>query len=157
MGLNKETFEAMKKLTSAIKKYIDEKYKNKDISFASNGNLLVTIDGVTKEFAPVVHTDEVYSIKYKLSNATCSNKIAIIGKGESYITTISAVDGYRLSTLTVTMGGVDITSSVYNDGTINIPNVTGIIFITVTTVSITDTNSSSINTATINNATVVSE
>ena len=62
-----------------------------------------------------------------------------------------------MSTLTVTMGGVDITSSVYNDGTINIPNVTGIIVITVTTVSITDTNSSSINTATINNATVVSE
>ena len=31
MGLNKETFEAMKKLTSAIKKYIDEKYKNNEI------------------------------------------------------------------------------------------------------------------------------
>lgn len=40
---------------------------------------------------------------------------------------------YIISQITITMGGVDITSSSYNEGTITIPTITGDVLITVTT------------------------
>jgi hypothetical protein len=47
----------------------------------------------------------------------------------SYETTLTSFDGSAF-TVSVTMGGVDITSSAYDDGKINIPTVTGEVVIT---------------------------
>jgi hypothetical protein len=51
---------------------------------------------------------------------------------EAYTATVTANSGYEMSSITVTMGGADITSSAVNGGNINITNVTGNIVITAT-------------------------
>jgi hypothetical protein len=47
-----------------------------------------------------------------------------------YEATISADDGYVIADISVQMGGVDVTDTVYQSGRISIPNVTGDILIT---------------------------
>jgi hypothetical protein len=74
-----------------------------------------------------------YTITNKLSNATNDNGASTIIAGSPYSASISALTGYELDTITVTMGGTDITSSVVSDNNISIANVTGNIIITVTT------------------------
>lgn len=77
-----------------------------------------------------------YSVTNNLSNASTSNGTATIMEGAAYVTTVTANSGYELSGVKVTMGGVDITASAVNGGTISIPNVTGNIVVTVTTTQI---------------------
>lgn len=72
-----------------------------------------------------------YSITKTVSNATISNSTTRIMKGKPYSATISVDEGCELSTVSVKMGGVDITSMSYADGTITIASVTGDIEITV--------------------------
>ena len=71
-----------------------------------------------------------YSVIYSLSNVVSSNITNSIKTGETYITTLNANRGYLLSSVSVKMGGIDITNDVYSDGTINIPSVTGNVIIT---------------------------
>lgn len=75
----------------------------------------------------------LYSVSYNLTNASSSNTSSDIIENMPYTTTISANASYYLEDVTVTMGGVDITSSVYANGSINIPAVTGNIIITAVT------------------------
>lgn len=74
-----------------------------------------------------------YSVMHKLTNCTSSNTDAVMVSGSSYTTTIMAATGYTLTgaTAMVTMGGVDITVSAYNNGVVNIAEVTGNIVISV--------------------------
>lgn len=76
-----------------------------------------------------------YSIKNNLTNAKTSNSAANIVSGNSYTATISANSGYELDSVTVTMGGTDVTSEVYADGVITISEVTGNVIITASAVS----------------------
>lgn len=74
-----------------------------------------------------------YSITRTLTNCT-SNKATInVEEGSAWTETLTANDGYKLSSVVVTMGGTDVTSSVYSDGVITISEVTGDIRITATT------------------------
>lgn len=75
-----------------------------------------------------------YSITNNLSNATNSNPNTIIAKNESYVATINPDSDYELASITVTMNGVDITSTAVSENSINISEVTGNIIVTVTTV-----------------------
>ena len=74
----------------------------------------------------------IYDITNTLTNVTTSNSANSIEENASYTATLTAADGYTLDTVTVTMGGADVTGTVYSNGTINIPNVTGNIVITAT-------------------------
>ena len=74
------------------------------------------------------------TITYNLSQVSSSNTTASIESGQSYTTTLTASTDYTLNTVTVTMGGVDITSTSYSSGTVSIPSVTGNIVITATAV-----------------------
>lgn len=71
-----------------------------------------------------------YTITKNLTNVTISNSATSVNENSSYSATLTPSDGYELSTVTITMGGTDITSSNYSGGTITIPNVTGNIVIT---------------------------
>ena len=71
-----------------------------------------------------------YTITKNLTNATLSNSATSVNENSSYSATLTANSGYELSTVTITMGGADITSSSYSNGTITISNVTGNIVIT---------------------------
>ena len=74
-----------------------------------------------------------YSVVNNLSNASTSNGTATIVDGSTYTATITANSGYELSSIRVTMGGVDITSTAVSGSNITIAKVTGDIVITATT------------------------
>lgn len=67
----------------------------------------------------------------KLEDATLSNTTTVY-TGDSYTGTITPASGASLGTVTVTMGGVNVTSTAYDQSTntISISNVTGDIIVT---------------------------
>jgi len=69
------------------------------------------------------------SISTSFENVEIDNTLTRISVGESYSATLTSTTSYGLDTVTVTMKGEDITSSVYNNGVITIPNVTGYVSI----------------------------
>ena len=72
-----------------------------------------------------------------LSHITTDNIADSVPMYESYSATLTADSGYSLSgaSVTVTMGGVDITSSCYTNGVISVPQVSGALVITATAAS----------------------
>lgn len=78
----------------------------------------------------------VYTVTNTLTNCTSNNSATTATQGTSYSATITASDGYTLdgATVSVTMGGTNITSTAYADGVITIANVTGDIVVTATAV-----------------------
>jgi hypothetical protein len=74
---------------------------------------------------------QTFTITNKLTGCTTSNPVTSVTEGASYSATFTLADGYgKYKAVTVTMGGNDVTSSVYADGTINIASVTGNVVIT---------------------------
>lgn len=90
------------------------KYEMEDGSIVNIGSLVVS--GIT-----------YVTVTNNLTNCTNSNSATQAVKGESYSATITAVSGYELSSVEVTMGGSPVTVS---GGTISIAEVTGNIVIT---------------------------
>lgn len=72
-----------------------------------------------------------YTITNTLSNAINNNNATEIEENQSYTATITANEGYSINSVIITMGGTDITNTVYNNGNINISSVTGDLVITV--------------------------
>lgn len=68
-----------------------------------------------------------HSITNALTNVTTNNDAVAAEDGTAYSATIAAEDGYTMSSVTVTMGGTDITATAYNSdtGVISIAAVTG--------------------------------
>lgn len=107
------------------------------VSPVSNGSCVITAKAgnysatcnVTINIEEEVKT---YTITNNLTNVTSSNNVTSIMEGSTYNATLSASSGYILGTVTVKMGGTDITSSAYSNGVINISSVTGNIVITAT-------------------------
>ena len=83
--------------------------------------------GTTEPEKPDVPVETTYAISNELINCTTSNSATSVKENATYSATLTANDGYTLTggTVTVTMGGVDITSTAYADGVISIAAVTG--------------------------------
>lgn len=85
-----------------------------------------------------VNAVNTWKISYELSNCTSNNTSTSITRGGSYTATITANTGYSLTNATVViyMGGVDVTSTVYNSSThvISVPSVNGNLSIAVSAV-----------------------
>lgn len=79
-----------------------------------------------------------YSVTNNLTNVTNSNSASSVLEGESYSATLSVLSDYNLTDVQITMGGVNITSSAYNDESheIYIASVTGNITITASATKI---------------------
>lgn len=79
-------------------------------------------------------TVKTYTITNNLSHCSNSNSIRSVNENSNYAATITPSEGYTLTdaSVTIVMGGTDITSTAYNNGTINIASVTGNIVITAT-------------------------
>ena len=71
-----------------------------------------------------------HSINNTLSHVVTDNEATSIEDGAAYTATLTADTGYILNSVTVTMGGTDITSTAYSNGNISIASVTGDIVIT---------------------------
>lgn len=80
-------------------------------------------------------TEETHSITNNLTNVTNSNSSIAIEDGKSYSANLMPVSG-QISNVSITMGGEDITASVYADGVISIQAVTGDIVITAIAVAV---------------------
>lgn len=94
----------------------------------TNATRTITVTGnatYTATFARIT-----YSVTKNLTNVTLSNTASTVDQGSAYTSNVTAAAGYVLSSVTVTMGGTDITSTAYSNGVINIGNVTGAIVIT---------------------------
>lgn len=74
------------------------------------------------------------SVLLVLSHVSSSNTQSTVEVGDSYTTTLTASTNYTLNTVSVSMGGVDVTATTYSSGTVSIPSVTGNIVITATAV-----------------------
>ena len=75
---------------------------------------------------------EAAAVVMTLTNVYSSNMIPIADVNGSYTTTLTPHEGKTLGTVTVKMGGVDISSSAYSGGVVTIASVTGNITITAT-------------------------
>lgn len=71
-----------------------------------------------------------YTITNNLSWCSTNNNATSVDGGVSYSATITPNSGYTIKTLTVTMGGTDITSTAVSGNSITINSVTGAIVIT---------------------------
>ena len=78
-----------------------------------------------------------YTVSNTLSNCTNSNNAERVVEGGEYSATITAASGYLLMNVVVTMGGDDVTSTVYSNGVIDILEVTGNITVYATASAIT--------------------
>ena len=99
---------------------------------ASTG--VITIDTVNGNIDITASYSGVsYSVTNNLTNVTNSNTDSTVPEQSAYSAELVSDEGYIKDSVTVTMGGTDITTDVYADGFINIPSVTGNIVITATT------------------------
>ena len=98
------------------------------------------VNALPAQETPVNPNPEVktYAITNTLTNCATSNSNSTITEGTAYAATISASTGYTLdgATVSVKMGGADITASAYSNGKISISSVTGNIVVTITAVKI---------------------
>lgn len=88
----------------------------------------------------VVNTIEKYTIIYNLTNVTSDNSITSIRTGESFTASLTASSGFNISSIVVTMGGADITSSAVNGSVISIASVAGDVVITAVASELNYTN-----------------
>ena len=94
-------------------------------------------DSVITKNQPIDNVLTYYTIERNLISCTSSSNVANVLENSVHTETLSADDGYELDSVVITMGGEDITNSVYSDGVISITNVTGDIVITVSAISST--------------------
>ena len=73
---------------------------------------------------------QTFEIINNLSYITTDNNQSKISINEPYLAVLTPQKGYKISKVIVTMNNIDITSSVYAEGIINIPSVEGNIEIT---------------------------
>ena len=90
----------------------------------------------TISYGPTVY----YMITNNLTDVNTSSAVISVESEGAYEADLTANEGYAISAVTVTMGGVDITDSAYLDGHISIPSVTGNIVITAMAVKTGYTN-----------------
>lgn len=99
------------------------------------GTGVVSIASVTGTVVITAYgSPAVYTITNTLTKCTTSNAATSAAYGSAYSATLTEDTGYTFSSVTVTMGGTDITSDAYDSGddTITIASVTGNIVITAT-------------------------
>lgn len=90
------------------------------------------IDGTPAEIAPL----GAATITTSLSGVLIDNTAQSVEFGQPYNANLLAHNMRQFTTVSITMGGTDITSSCFTNGKINIPNVTGNIVITATAVDV---------------------
>lgn len=73
-----------------------------------------------------------YSVTQNLTHVTSNYTAATVYTNDQLSVTLTADDTYTLGDVTVTMGGVDITSTAYAGGVVSIAEVTGNVVITAT-------------------------
>ena len=134
-----QTIEAILEPSNASSK-VEWSTSDSNIAMVENGLVTPTNDGTCtitaisddKSASCEVNVDFIkYSITSQLLGCSLNNTLDKVVIGDSYTTEITPDNGYSLKNgeVSVMMGGIDITSSSYNNGVITIDNVNGDIII----------------------------
>lgn len=92
---------------------------------------IAKVTGAVTITAVAIMPSVTYTITLNLTNCASSNTATSIAENASYTTTLSPTGTFKkLGTITVTMGGTDISSTAVSGSTITIAKVTGNIVIT---------------------------
>lgn len=120
----------------SAKQYQPYTAKIAPVSGKTIGNVKVTMGGADITASVFKGTTEMLRrlVTQNLTQCTSSNPRGYAIDGQSYVTTLTANTGYGINSVTILMGGVDV-STYYKDGIISIPEVTGDIVITATAVA----------------------
>lgn len=99
---------------------------------AGSGAINITkVTGAVTITAVAIMPSVTYTITLNLTNCASSNTATSIAENASYTTTLSPTGTFKkLGTITVTMGGADISASAVSGSIVSITNVTGDITIT---------------------------
>lgn len=85
---------------------------------------------------PFHPTGMTYQVRNDLTNVSSSNTSTTADKNSRYTAKLIPNDGYEMQSVTVSMGGTDVTASAYQSGNITIEAVTGDIVITASAAKI---------------------
>lgn len=120
----------------SAKQYQPYTAKIAPVSGKTIGNVKVTMGGADITTSVFKGTTEMLRrlVTKNLTQCASSNTRVYAIDGQSYVTTLTANIGYGIDSVTILMGGVDV-STYYKDGIISIPEVTGDIVITATAVA----------------------
>ena len=92
---------------------------------------IAKVTGAVTITAVAIMPSVTYTITLNLTNCASSNTATSIAENASYTTTLSPTGTFKkLGTITVTMGGADISASAVSGSIVSIANVTGDIVIT---------------------------
>ena len=75
-------------------------------------------------------TIQSFTVTNYLTDVINSNATSTVVEGGAYTATLSCASNYQITSVTITMGGEDVTNTAYSGGSISISNVTGNIVIT---------------------------
>lgn len=108
---------------------------NGTVTAVGNGSCIIaaSVGSVTANCSVTVSGVALMrTVTNTLTGCTNSNNAATVADGGSYTGTLTATTGYTMTgaTVTVLMGGIDVTSTAYSNGVISISEVTGNIVIT---------------------------
>ena len=122
-----------KNLISQIEQYPGDTFRDKAVSFATSCGIpaskLDAFRSAMSTGTPSPLPGNTHSVTNVLTHITTSNSAAEVEDQSTYTATLTADVDYTIQTVTITMGGVDI-SNCYANGVITIPNVTGGVVIT---------------------------
>lgn len=136
-----DTLDSLKQYLVVTATYSDSSTEVLDDSdYTLSGTLTAGTSTITATYMTKTDTFNVtvtqavqhYAIVNNLTHVASSNPVVTVEENDSFATALGVQTGYAMQSVTVTMGGVDITSSVYNSETraISIPAVTGNVVIT---------------------------
>lgn len=127
-----------KSLISQIEQYTGDTFRDKAVSFATSCGIpaskLDAFRAAMSTGTPGALPGDTHSVTYALNHVTSSNPATTVEDQAAYTTTLSADNDYTIQSVSITMGGVDV-SSYYANGLITIPNVTGDVVITAIAVA----------------------
>lgn len=123
--------ESGKTITSVMVKMGGADITATDYSAGSGAINIAKVTGAVTITAAASAPSVTYTITRNLTNCASSNTANTIAEGAAYTTTLSPTGTFKkLGTITVTMGGTDISASAVSGSTITIASVTGNITIT---------------------------
>ena len=123
--------ESGKTITSVVVKMGGVDITSTAYTAGSGAINIAKVTGAVTITAVATMPSVTYTITRNLTNVASSNTANSIAENAPYTTTLSPTGGYKkLGTITVTMGGVDISASAVSGSTITIAKVTGDIVIT---------------------------
>ena len=122
-----------KNLITAINGHSGASFRDKAVNFATSCGIPISrinaFRAAMSTGTPETLTGGTHTVTNSLTHVSTSNTATQVEDQGPYTATLTADEDYTIQTVTITMGGADI-SSCYANGVVSIPSVTGDVVIT---------------------------